>query len=226
MPIAGPVFPEWYWGPIFLLIAAAPVVTVVAVLLYLVMRRRGWGSRPVAAIASLVLAGSVMVGGFYAWEWVRFERDARREAKMLDFRPWEPRRALGLFEATRAQAVVVPTRAPSLDATYRLGDAVLFVTQQRLPELRFDPPTRCWLPRVEGIPSKNFYDGPCELRRTARGRTVLLGRDPEPPGYRHAFATLERTLIVISSLRATDEALLVYVDALEPVDAADVDLRR
>jgi hypothetical protein len=42
---AGPVFPEWYWGPIFFLIAYSPLLAVGTGAAYLVARRRGWRPR-------------------------------------------------------------------------------------------------------------------------------------------------------------------------------------
>jgi hypothetical protein len=49
----GPVFPEWYWGPIFFLIAYSPLLAVATGAAYVVARRRGLRPRGPMKVALL-----------------------------------------------------------------------------------------------------------------------------------------------------------------------------
>jgi hypothetical protein len=68
--IAGPVFPEWYWGPIFFVLFLGPPITAVAALLYVAVPRRYRlsvpGGRPVRVVAAYLLAAGLVVGGWAA----------------------------------------------------------------------------------------------------------------------------------------------------------------
>jgi hypothetical protein len=63
MVFAGPVFPEWYWGPIFFLIFFSPVILAVAVVVNWRVRRlpavRAWATIAVRRYA-IVLASLVV----------------------------------------------------------------------------------------------------------------------------------------------------------------------
>ena len=82
MVFAGPVFPEWYWGPIFFLILTAPVILPVAVVINWGVRRlagvRAWATsapRRYAIVAgSLVVAALVVWAGYELWRALDFLR--------------------------------------------------------------------------------------------------------------------------------------------------------
>ena len=62
MPIAGPVFTEWYWTPIFFAIVYGPPIAAVAGGLYVAGRFTRLRRRTRAA-AALVLAPAIVLGG-------------------------------------------------------------------------------------------------------------------------------------------------------------------
>src|SRR4051812_26490714 len=74
MVFAGPVFPEWYWGPIFFLIFFSPVILAVAVVVNWRVRRLEGGRRrattPIrryaivlgSLVASALLVAAVLAG--------------------------------------------------------------------------------------------------------------------------------------------------------------------
>ena len=217
--IAGPVFPEWYWGPIFFLIFYSPLIAVVGVALFLLSRR--W-RRPspawrVARIAGSLLGAIVLVlAGSLGWRHVQFERAEARDAATIAFATFEPRDGAG-FRATRAEVHASSFRA-SVQWTYERGGATVFVTQGRPREADLVPPD-C------GVSDGGRFGalrGGCELRRTASGRDVLLVRED---GL-HALASLDGTLVVAHSASAPEEDLVAYVDALEPVTPSDIDFKR
>jgi hypothetical protein len=66
--LAGPVFPEWYWSPIFFLIAYSPLLAVGTGVAYAVARRRGWrpaGSRRLLLWAACFAVALVAVLGLH-----------------------------------------------------------------------------------------------------------------------------------------------------------------
>ena len=70
VPIAGPVFTEWYWTPIFFAIVYGPPIAAVAGGLYLAGRFTNLRRRTRAA-AALVLAPAIVLGGVAAATWRR-----------------------------------------------------------------------------------------------------------------------------------------------------------
>jgi hypothetical protein len=82
MVFAGPVFPEWYWGPIFFLIVMTPVILPVAVVINWRVRRlagvRAWATsaprRYAIVAASLVIAAVLVWTGYELWRALDFQR--------------------------------------------------------------------------------------------------------------------------------------------------------
>src|SRR5687768_468943 len=84
MPIAGPVFTEWYWGPIFFAIVYGPPILVTAGVLYLALRRTGWRRAARAALA-LVLAPALVLGVLAAVATVKHRRAEAADARAVTF---------------------------------------------------------------------------------------------------------------------------------------------
>src|SRR4051812_16709413 len=89
MPIAGPVFTEWYWTPLLFVIFAGPPILAVAALLYRLGRRTGWRRRTRAA-AALVLAPTVVLGGAAIVSTLRFRHAEAVEARSIAFATFSP----------------------------------------------------------------------------------------------------------------------------------------
>ena len=219
MVIAGPVFPEWYWGPIFFLIFYSPLIAVVGVSLLLSTRR--W-RRPTPRSAFARAAGSLLgaialvFAGSLVWGHFQYERAEARDAAMVAFATFEPRDGTG-FESTRAEVYASPSRT-SVQWTYERGGALLFVTQSRPREADLVPPVCV----VSDGARYGGLSGACELRRTASGRDVLLVREDGP----QALASLDGTLVVAYTASATEADLVDFIDALEPVAPGDIDFKR
>jgi hypothetical protein len=63
MALAGAVFPEWYWTPIFLIVATSPVMVVAFAVAAIVLgRRTGWGiiARLATALACALTAPAML----------------------------------------------------------------------------------------------------------------------------------------------------------------------
>ncbi|MGH2969122.1 MAG: hypothetical protein ACRDK0_08660 [Solirubrobacteraceae bacterium] len=221
MVIAGPVFPEWYWGPIFFLILYSPLIAATGVALYLVLRR--WGrptlrSRLLRAGASLLGAIALVPAGTLVWQHVAFERAQARDARAIRFAVFEPRAG---FRATRAQ--VHAGVEPSVHWTYERGGGTFFASQRAPARLDELAPPEC---RVSSGARHSGFSGPCEPRRTPRGRDVLLARGSMRPYDRYLFADLDGTIVVAFTVTGSEADLLAYADALERVAPGDIDFKR
>ena len=89
--LAGPVFTEWYWGPLFAVLLFGPPVSVLAAVLYLVLRRRLPGGRVARGAAAYALSALLIVGGWAVVRAYRFEKQEEREARGLGFTLYQPR---------------------------------------------------------------------------------------------------------------------------------------
>src|SRR4051812_30694682 len=100
MVLAGPVFPEWYWGPIFFVLFFSPVIAAVGALINWRARRiatvRRWATthvrRYALAVTSLVLAALLIAGALDWWRARAFERENHANAARLPFQPLAPLR--------------------------------------------------------------------------------------------------------------------------------------
>ena len=80
MPIAGPVFTEWYWTPIFVRILYGPPIAVVAGGFYLLGRRTGW-RRATRAAAALAAATTLVPAGVAAVGTAKYRRAEAADAR-------------------------------------------------------------------------------------------------------------------------------------------------
>jgi hypothetical protein len=230
MVIAGPVFTEGYWGPLFFLGMFSPLLAGGTTAVYLgtrpVARRRGWErtlpARALRLVVSFLLVLVLTLLGAVVWSGIRFERAEARDAREVRFVTFEPRAAAG-FHSTRAE-VFAGGLEPSVHWIYERDGASLLVAQQRPRRLDLAPPT-CSTGGAS-VTRYGSFEGECTARRTPSGREVLLAREADPPHDRYAFTMLGGTLVAISTLSGSDADLLAFVDALDPVDPREIDFKR
>ena len=225
---AGPVFPEWYWGPIFFaLLFGPPLLAVAFATDWLVRRRRRltWPGRA-ALWAGVMVGGTLLIlGGRALIEDIRFDRDSRAAAQNLDFTPYRPSPLPSRFSEEMSQA---QDRFGGAVLVSRYGagpGAYAFAYQQRPAADVSLADGRCSLRRLLGT-GTNFYDGPCRELRTRRGRAVFVGAAQSVVNGREAFALLDTTLVRLALVHVDDRDVLAYFDSLEPVGPGDLDFKR
>ncbi len=215
--LAGPVFTEWYWGPLFAVLLFGPPVSVLAAVLYLVLRRRMPGGRIARGAAAYALSTLLIVGGWAVVRAYRFEKQEEREARGLGFTLYQPRDG---FRVSRAE--VYSGIRGTMHWTLERGDTYFFATQAPLGSADLEPP-RCGTGKAYVTRGGGFEDEPCVAALTPGGRRVVLARESRMPFDRYLFADLGGTLLALSTLEAPQEDLLAYVDALEPVTPDNID---
>lgn len=230
MPIAGPVFPEWYWGPLFFLVAFSPLILGGAALLYAGARRiaRRGGRRPrmrtrvLMAAASVLASIGLVVAGAATWRWIAFERANARAARALDFPAFLPLRAPDGYRETQARASASETYR-RLSATYETGSRRLYLEQERAGPVDSTDPADCGIYVAGPAATHPASLGPCELRRSPGGRAALLvaGRP-----LASVYSVRDETLVTIRHPPGADADALALLDALEPVDPGNIDFKR
>jgi hypothetical protein len=214
VPIAGPVFTEWYWGPIFFAIVYGPPISVVAGALYLAGRFTGLRRRT-RAVAALVLAPALVLGGVAVAGTIKHRRAEAADARAVTFATF----AAPDLHQTRAD--VFPDYGAQLHLTYELGGGDVAVTQIAARADDLGPP-RCAL--HDGTPY-HAWGGPCRSTRTPRGRLVALME--MQTGVPSLAQVRGGTLIVASAYAPAGEAdLLALADALRPVEVGDIHWER
>ena len=214
MPIAGPVFVEWYWTPIFFAIVYGPPILATAGVLYLLGRLTGWRRRARAALA-LTVAPVLVLGAVAAVATVRYSRAEAADARTVTFATFE---APGLHQ-TRAD--VFPGHRAKVHLRYRRRGGELLVSQVAAEGDVVTPP-RCAL--HDGTPF-HAWDGPCRSALTPSGRVVALAE--MQIGALSLVEVRDGTLIVAAAYAPAGERdLLALSDALEPVDVRDIDWER
>jgi hypothetical protein len=212
--VAGPVFTEWYWGPIFAVLLFGPPVTGVAALLYLAPLRRLPGGRLVRLAAAYALAAALVVGGWSVVRAHRHQQHEERQARTLPFTPLKPRGDAG-FRVTKAE--VYEGLRPSLQWVLERGGARITASQHGLAGPDLTPPT-CGAGRSLVSRFGSFVDRPCAAVTTLAGRRAVLAREVPPSSERVVLAVIGGSLVEATTGEAADADLLAWVDALEPGD--------
>ena len=211
MPIAGPVFTEWYWAPIFFAIVFGPPILATAGVLYLVGRWTG-RRRRTRAVAALLLAPVLVLGGVAVVSTVKYRSAEAADARAVTFTTF----AAPGFHQTRSS--VFPGPFPELNLAYARGRGDLLVAQVAADGDDLEPPD-CLL---HNGTSYHAWEGPCRSARTPRGRLVTLA-DINTPSL---VEVRGGTLIVAGAYGAGEAELLALADALEPVDVEDLHWER
>jgi hypothetical protein len=215
VPIAGPVFTEWYWTPIFFALVYGPPILAVAGVLYLLgrftrIRRR----RFVRASLALVLAPALVLAGVAAAATVKHRHAEAADARAVTFATFA---APGLHQ-TRAD--VFPSGTPELHLRYERGGGELLVTQVAADADDLTPPDCDF---HDGTPYV-AWRGPCRTARTPRGRSVTIA--DMSIGVTSLVEVRAGTLIVAGAYGAGEADLLAFADALRPVAVEDIHWER
>jgi hypothetical protein len=211
VPIAGPVFTEWYWTPIFFAIVYGPPMAAVAGGLYLAGRFTSLRRRT-RAVAALALAPAIVLGGVAAYATVKHRRAEAADARAVTFTAF----AAPGFHQTRAD--VFPDYGARLNLRYERGRGELLVTQLAAEDDDLTPPD-CF---VHDGTAYHSWEGRCRSARTPRGRLVTLV-DINAPSL---VEVRDGTLIVAGAYGSTEADLLELADALRPVDVSEIDWER
>jgi len=211
MPIAGPVFTEWYWTPIFLAIFYGPPIAAVAGALYLALHPTRW-RRAGRAAAALVLATALVPGGVAVVGTAKYRRAEAADARDVAFATFAARG----FHQTRSS--VYPGRFAQLHLAYARGPGELLVTQVAADGDDLAPPD-CFL---HAGTSYHSWEGPCRTARTPRGRLVTLADINQPS----LVEVRDGTLIVAGAYGSGESDLLALADALRPISVRDVHWER
>ena len=211
VPIAGPVFTEWYWGPIFFAIVYGPPIAAIAGGLYLAghftsLRRR------TRAAAALALAPAIVLGSVAAYATVKHRRTEAADARAVTFTAFT---APGLHQ-TRAD--VYPDYGARLNLRYERGGGELLVTQLAAEDDDLAPP-ECF---IHAGTAYHSWKGPCRSARTPRGRLVTLVHINAPS----LVEVRDGTLIVAGAYGSTEADLLALADALRPVGVGEIHWER
>ena len=214
VPIAGPVFTEWYWTPIFLAIVYGPPILAVGGGLYLVLRRTRLRRLARAAIA-VVLAPALVLGGVAVWATVKHRRTEAADARTVTFTTFT---APGMHQ-TRAD--VFPSSGSELHLQYERGGGDLLVSQVAAEDDDLTPP-QCDF--HDGTPY-HAWRGACRSARTPRGRAVAMVE--MQTGVPSMVDVRDGTLIVAGAYAPAGEAdLLALADGLRPVAVEDIHWER
>jgi hypothetical protein len=216
MVIAGPVFTEWYWGPIFFLLLFSPVLAGLTTALYLAARRRvRRRARPLLLAGCFALSVLLVLAGASAWRSVQFERQAQADAERIDFATFLPRG----YDAERLRPVVAD-HVRALWATY---DGPLYVEEERAGPVDASDPAACRIMIAGPLATHPGALGPCRRATTRGGGQVLLTEDGREAAV---YAVRDGTLVKVRHPRGAAEDALALVDALEPVAPRDLDFKR
>jgi hypothetical protein len=215
MVIAGPVFPEWYWGPIFYLVLYSPLLAGLTAAFYLAARRRVRRRRPLLLAACFALSvGAVLLGGA-AWRHVQFEREARAAAERLDFTTFLPEG----YDAERLR----PVAADHVRALWATYDGPLYVEEQRAGPVEASDPANCRITIAGPLATHPALLGPCRRVMTPGGEQALLDEDARDAA---AYAVREGTLVKVRHEAGAAADALALLDALRPVAPDDIDFKR
>ena len=226
---AGPVFTEWYWGPLLFYIVFGLPLSAAALAVDLAVRRwvrrLSWPQRA-GLWVGVVAAGSLAIlGGRALMDHVRFESDAKAAVRNLDFTPYG---AKPLPAGFSEQVVDVNDYlgTPVLFTHYRVGPGALYADafQQAAREVSLQA-GHCSLRGLGGA-SSNFYEGPCRELRTPHGRTVFIAGLGNTTEGGQAFALLDGTLVRLASVQVADRDVLAYFDSLRPIAPGDIDFKQ
>ncbi len=226
MVFAGPVFTEWYWGPLFFVLLFGLPLLVAALVADLAVRR--WvaplrGLRRAGLWAAVLAGGTLAIlGGQRLIDHLRFEREAKAAALTFDFTPYAPGELPAGFSERGVNAV--DSLAPVLYRHYEAGPGGRALSdQQRAIDVSLTD-GRCDLHRLAAS-SSSFFEGPCRERRTASGRRVYVGASSRLLRGEIAFALLDGTLVRLESVGVAEPDVLAYFDSLRPVQPAEIDFK-
>ncbi len=217
---AGPIFNDWYWEPIGRAIVWVPVLTVVACVVDLAVRRglrpRRWPRFGVIELGAWAVGTVLILGGGLLIESGRFARESRAVARTIDFTAYEPRPLPPPFVLESAQAGS-GGGAPVIHTRYDAGTGYAAATQQR--------PTGGATAPSNGRCVVAGSSRPCREVRTPKGIPVVMA-EPYGPSFVDASAVLGGTLVNVRASGVAEPSVLAYFDSLQPIDPEELEFKR
>jgi len=219
---AGPVFTEWYWSVIFVVVACGPPLAIVAFAVDFAVRRLISVPQRLALAATVVVGGlGLIFGGFARRADRHFERENQVAVQSFDFTPYQAGELPEPFDERHVHALGGNLRV--LVSGYDTGLRQVSAYQQRPDAGVRLTNGACDVPDLRGNPTHDFHN-PCREQRTPSGRAVFFGLT-EHGGM--AFALLDGTLVRLEQIDMLPERdVLAYFDALQPVAADQLEFKR
>jgi hypothetical protein len=221
---AGPVFQEWYWGPLFFLYFVTPVlIGAVLFIDFLVERRRG--PRPLRRRVPLMVAlyfGALLL--IFGPPDLNGDERPGETTSRLNFTPYAPEVLPQPFEQTHATAYEQFGKPVLVTILGTERGGIVHAFQQRAAGSLSLQDGRCSLTGLAGS-GKRAYDAPCRKLLTPQGTEVFVGVQQGATGA-FAFALLDDTLVRLEGTQPADGDLLAYIDSLRAVDQDDLELTR
>ena len=228
MIVAGPVFEEWYWGPVLFAIVFGPFILATAAILTGVLaywaRRRGkrlpW-FRSLGLFVGLTVGLSLlMVGGLWAKGHIEERRIIASRAAAITFQTYEPSWVFTDYDAVRVRPLVIPQRQ-SVEFSYRRADDYVYAAQS--PSVSPVNPSEAGCGgRPKGLTSGETV-GSCRTVVTESGQVVYLTNlEMNHLGDSVAIIELGGTRVDVMYTGLPDEAVVRYLDSLEPVAPEDM----
>ena len=225
--LAGPVFTEWYWTPLFLIFVVLPPLAAVAgAVVYIAGKRasargRELKSRVHLFVTVLVVLWSLLALGDRARTDMAFGRDMARAVPDIDFQVFEPGSPPDGLDPTRTAAF---SNGGGAFVTFSFDGDASFVAliEQAAPEVAVEDEAdgcRLSVSDLRGV-GTTFYEGACELLKAPGGDVYVAADDTS--GSRSAFQVRDGTLLHLLFTGVDHVALVDFLDEVQPTAAEDV----
>ncbi|MGH2750607.1 MAG: hypothetical protein ACRDK3_07005 [Actinomycetota bacterium] len=229
MTVAGPVFGEWYWGPVFFALVFGPLILLVAIILTGVFARRAKRhGRPLPRTRILLLGlaltaalSLLTVAGLWLKERTDENRRVAQQAAALTFQTYEPTRIFPGYEAERVRPIAL-SFGQWVDFRYRRGNDYVFAFQSPLASKIDISEAGCGI-HLAGLSSGETV-GSCTTVIAEGGRQIHLTELERSSLGRHvALVELGETSAYVVYSELDDEAAVDYLNALRPIAPEELD---
>ncbi|HVF52235.1 MAG TPA: hypothetical protein VNC78_01375 [Actinomycetota bacterium] len=223
MILAGPVFEEWYWGPLWFAVFFGPPILIAAggitALAAFVARRRGspLGRRRAAVLFLCLtpLLTGLTVGGIALWQELGFRRESRSAAQAFSFEIYWPTKLPDGYVQQRVEARSGEQEA--LLVTYSTPSRTSFAGQHPLLPARAVDPAPCV--EVTGIGGTS---GPCRTLETPEGNVIYIEDREAAAGKWLATRIIGESVVYLAYSDLSDDEVTQYFDSLAPRDPVTI----
>ena len=225
MTLGGPVFAEWYWGPIFFAVFVGPFLLGAAAFLLSVIRsmarKRGRVlnvRQQVGIFSAIVVVGvPIAIGAVWAKEQWDKHRMFQRSAELITFQTYEPTYLPPGLEATSIWPLADPY-AQSVQFDYESSTGGhLTLWQSPLKQGEYCGLDIASSTRASPVP------GVCETVEIEGGATIRMTMNPEELATNTASGSFGDTGVVVAFNSVEQEEVLRLFESLQPVPADEID---